>query len=105
MTTGDVVPLVLAAAAGLVLGATFFGGLYWTVRHGVSSRSPALWFFGSLVVRMSVALAGFYVVSDGHWQRLVACLLGFVLARLVVTWLTRPPGQETSPAPDVHHAP
>ena len=104
MTTSDVVPLVLAAVAGLLLGATFFGGLYWTVHKGVSSRSPALWFFGSLVARMSVALAGFYFVSDGHWLRLVACLLGFILARLVVTWLTRQPQREAH-ASDARHAP
>lgn len=105
MTTSDVLPLVLAAVAGLFLGTIFFGGLYLTVRKGVSSRSPALWFFGSLVVRVSIVLAGFYFVSDGHWQRLVACLPGFVLARLVVTWLTRPAGPETSATPGARHAP
>jgi F1F0 ATPase subunit 2 len=105
MTTNDVLPLALAAIAGLLLGAIFFGGLYLTVRKGVSSRSPAMWFFGSLVVRMGIALTGFYFVSDGSWQRLVACFLGFVVARLVVTWLTRPAGQQASAAPGVHHAP
>jgi hypothetical protein len=29
------------------------------------------------------ALAGFYAVSGGHWDRLLACLLGFVIARLL----------------------
>jgi F1F0 ATPase subunit 2 len=105
MTTNDVLPLALAAIAGLLLGAIFFGGLYLTVRKGVSSRSPAVWFFGSLVVRMGIALAGFYFVSDGSWQRLVACFLGFVVARLVVTWLTRPAGQQASAAPGARHAP
>jgi F1F0 ATPase subunit 2 len=105
MTTNDVLPLVLAAVAGLLLGAIFFGGLYLTVRKGVSSRSPALWFFGSLVLRMTIVLAGFYLVSDGSWQRLVACFLGFVVMRLVVTWLTRPAGQQTSPTNGARHAP
>ena len=36
--------LVLAWVAGVVLGAIFFGGLWWTVRKGVSSKRPALWF-------------------------------------------------------------
>ena len=82
MTMSDVLALVLASIAGLLLGAIFFGGLYLTVRKGISSQSPALWFFGSLVVRMGIALAGFYFVSDGSWQRMVACILGFVVARL-----------------------
>jgi F1F0 ATPase subunit 2 len=105
MTMSDLLALVLASIAGLLLGAMFFGGLYLTVRQGVSSRSPVLWFFGSLVVRMGIALAGFYFVSDGSWQRLVACLVGFVVARLVVTWSTRPAAQQAPPAPGASHAP
>ena len=77
--------------AGVLLGAIFYGGLWWTVRKGVSSQRPALWFFGSLLLRMSIVLAGFYVVADGQWQRLLVCFVGFVTARLIVTWLTRPP--------------
>jgi F1F0 ATPase subunit 2 len=106
MTMNEVLPLVLAGMAGLVLGAVFFGGLWWTVRKGVSSQWPALWFFGSLLVRMSIALAGLLFVGRGHWERLVVCLLGFVMARLFVMWLTRRSGdsshrtiQEASHAP------
>ena len=102
----ELLTLTLSLVAGLLLGAVFFGGLWWTVRKGVSSKQPALWFFGSLLLRMSIALAGFYVVSRGHWKRLVVCLLGFVLARLIVTWLTRPSREsQTRPAQEVSHAP
>ena len=80
----------LAGIAGLLLGAVFFGGLWWTVKKGVSAQYPALLFFGSALVRMGVALAGFYFVSGGQWKRLLACLLGFITARLAVSWLTRP---------------
>jgi hypothetical protein len=55
---------------------------------------------------MSVALAGFYFVSRGHWERLLLCLLGFVVARLAVTFLTRT--SETKPirsASEAGHAP
>ena len=68
----EALTLVLAWVAGVVLGAIFFGGLWWTVRKGVSSKQPALWFFGSLLLRMSIALAGFYFVAGGHWERLLA---------------------------------
>ncbi|MBN2369269.1 MAG: ATP synthase subunit I [Vicinamibacteria bacterium] len=98
--------LALALLAGLLLGAVFFGGLWWTIRRGVSSERPALWFFGGLLSRMSIALAGFYFVSGRHWERLLLCLLGFVLARLVVTWLTRLSGdRHTRPAQEASHAP
>jgi F1F0 ATPase subunit 2 len=92
--------LALAWVAGVLLGAIFFGGLWWTVRKGVSSERPALWFFGSLLVRMSVALAGLYFVSGGHGERLLSCLLGFFSASLLVTRSTRPSGQEARHAPD-----
>ena len=55
--------LVLAWAAGGLLGAFFFGGLWWTVRKGASSQRPALWFFGSMLLRSGVVLIGFYLVA------------------------------------------
>lgn len=98
--------LILALVAGLLLGAIFFGGLWWTVLKGVSSKQPAVWFFGSWLLRMSMILAGFYFVGRGHWERLVICLLGFLMARLVVTWLTRPSGEnQNRPAQEASHAP
>jgi F1F0 ATPase subunit 2 len=98
--------MVLAWAAGGALGAIFFAGLWWTVRKGVSSRHPALWFLGSLLLRMSLVLTGFYSVSGGHWDRLLLCLLGFIMARQFVTWMTRL-SRETSPssAQEAGHAP
>jgi len=82
--------------AGVVLGAIFFGGLWWTIRKGVSSKLPALWFFGSLMLRTSIVLGGFYFASGGHWQRLLSCLLGFAIAGFFVTGLTRPRGDDAS---------
>ena len=92
--------LVLPCVFGVFLGATFVGGLWWTVRRGLSSKQPALWFVGSLLLRTSVTLAGFYLVSQGGWQSVLACLLGFVIAGLLVTRVTRPAGEkEASDAP------
>jgi len=98
--------LAYAFAAGVLLGAMFYGGLWWTVRRAVSSKRAALWFLGSLLLRMGLALAGLYFVAGGHWQRLLLCLLGFVLARLAVMWLTRPPEGNRAPQPlEGSHAP
>ena len=96
----------LAWLAGLLLGGIFFGGLWWTVRKSVSSQRPALWLLPSLLLRMSITLAGFYFVSDGHWQRWLLCLLGFIMARLIVTRLTRTSGEgQTRSATETSHAP
>ena len=96
--------LTLAWVAGAALGAFFFGGLWWTVLKLASSPRPALWVFGSALARMGIALAGFYLVAGGQWERLIACLLGFVTARLAVTWLTRVSGQSHAAA-EASHAP
>jgi F1F0 ATPase subunit 2 len=87
----ETLTLMLAWVTGVILGAIFFGGLWWSIRKGVLSKQPALWFSGSLLLRMSIVLVGFYFVARGHWQRLLLCLLGFVMARLIVTWLTGEP--------------
>ena len=100
----ETLTLALAWVAGAGLGAFFFGGLWWTVRKVASSRRPALWFFASALLRMGIALAGFYLVAGGQWERLIACLLGFVMSRLAVTWLTQLPGQSHPPA-EASHAP
>jgi F1F0 ATPase subunit 2 len=97
---------IMAGAAGAALGVIFFGGLWLTVRRGVSSVRPALWFLGSMVLRTSVTLAGFYFVAGGRWQRLVACLVGFIVARFVVMWLLRPSGEnQTRATREASHAP
>ncbi|MGH8094107.1 MAG: ATP synthase subunit I [Chthoniobacterales bacterium] len=97
----DLLVLLLVFLAGIALGAIFFGGLWWTVRNGLVSARPALWFFASFVLRTGIALAGIYFVAGGTWERLVACLLGFIIARLIVTWLTQ---TSTSPR-EINHAP
>jgi F1F0 ATPase subunit 2 len=106
MPMNEILLLALALSAGMLLGAVFFGGLWWTVRMGVSSEQPVFWFFGSLLLRMGVALAGFYFVSGGHWERLLLCLVGFVIARLGVTWLTRSSGDnQRVPVQEAQYAP
>lgn len=92
---------LLAGGAGVVLGVFFFGGLWWTVQKALSSPRAALWMVGSFVVRMAVTVGGFYLIADGHWQRVLACLAGFLLARVVVTRIT----DKYIQTPEVTHAP
>jgi F1F0 ATPase subunit 2 len=102
----NVLFLALALMAGLLLGAIFFGGLWWTVRKGISSKSPALWFLGSMVLRMGIVLGGFYFIGRGDWQRIIVCLLGFIIARIIVMRLTRTPIEHSnSTVKEVNHAP
>lgn len=106
MTMNDTLALALAWLAGAMLGAFFFGGLWWTVRKSLASARPALWVFGSLLLRMGVTMTGFYFVSGGDWRRLLSCLVGFVMARQLVTRLTRLPEEDqTRQSQEASHAP
>ena len=98
--------LLVALVMGVLLGALFFGGLWWTVRKSLYSKRPALWIFGSLILRLSIVAAGFYLFSGHYWGRLLLCLLGFVAARFAVIRLTRPSGHDQiRPAQEANHAP
>ncbi|MBM4070176.1 MAG: ATP synthase subunit I [Planctomycetes bacterium] len=90
-------PLILAGVAGLLLGLFYFGGLWLTIRWLPATRCPALLTLGSLVGRMAVTLAGFYAIMAGRWERLLACLAGFVLMRFVVLACLRP--EDAPPLP------
>ena len=89
--------LAVSLGAGQVLGAVFFGGLWWTVRCAVSSRWVLLWFLGSLLLRTAFVLFGLYVVCGADWKRWLAGLLGFVTARIAATRLL-PAMRRSAPA-------
>lgn len=88
---------LLASLAGIALGVFFFGGLWWTVRRSASSRHPARLFVSSFLVRMAGAVGGFYLIADGDWRRVIASLLGFLIARWLVLRWTRPGRAAESP--------
>ena len=92
MLAGDLI-------AGVLLGAFFFGGLWWTIRSTSPSEWSGLLFAGSLLLRMAVAVTGFYLVSHGDWRKLLACLAGFLFARIAVTRLIRLPAAKSTCIP------
>jgi F1F0 ATPase subunit 2 len=101
----DILHLSLAALTGLVLGSIFFGGLWWTVRRGLTSSRPALWFLGSYLVRGAVTMGGFYFVMQGRWERLLAAFAGFAVAKIVVLRITKPRAETLAPnGKEVGHA-
>ena len=101
----DSLYLALALVAGVLLGAFFFGGLWWTVRRGVSSTQPALWFLGSLLLRTGVVVLGFYFILGNDSRSLLAGLIGFVVARLIALRLTREAERASQRTRETGHAP
>jgi F1F0 ATPase subunit 2 len=97
--------LLWLALAGVGLGIFFFGGLWWTVRRAAASGRPALWFACGLLVRVGATLLCFYGLSAGQWQRILACLIGFMVARAIVLRATRAWDGTATPGPEIQHAP
>lgn len=76
-----VLELLLAACAGLALGAVYFGGLWLTVRRLPHWRQPALLMSISFLLRLVLLASGLYLMADGHWQRYAAAVPGLLIAR------------------------
>ena len=87
--------LIWPSIGGLVLGIVFFGGLWFTVKKLITSKTPALLMMGSFIFRMGIVLAGFYFVGLGDWKKLIACLIGFIVARFAVIHYTKSVDEKT----------
>ena len=93
---GELLPLMVALAAGIGLGLFYFGGLWLTVRQLPTARRPALLSLCSFFGRLGVVLFGFYLVMDSHWERLLVCLSGFLGIRIILVRLWGPKSKAES---------
>ena len=78
--------LSLSFLAGGLIGAFFFGGLWWTVQRITGSGRPYLISVASFFLRTAVVLAAFYFLIQAGWQFLLAALFGFIITRTVLTY-------------------
>lgn len=92
-TMTEILKLIVALPAGVLLGVFFFGGLWWTINRSLAAAQPAILIMGSFLLRTVVTVGGFYVALLGGWQSLVTCMVGFLIARVVVTRMVRAPGE------------
>ena len=79
-----VLPLSFAFAAGAGLGLVYFLAVWHTVRGLVRARQPAVFAVTTLAARLALVLAGFYALTGYGWQSLLAALVGFVVARVLL---------------------
>ncbi len=101
----ELLNLASALGAGIMLGAVFFGGLWWTIRRGISSGRVAFWFLGSMLLRTCIVLLGFHYFFGDDWKKMLLGLLGFVIARLVVMQITKAREQPDRLPLETRHAP
>ena len=81
--------LILSIGVGSVLGALYLYSLWLSVRRLGQARRPLLWLLTTGSLRIAAVTGAIYVVMDGRSVRLLACLAGFLLARLVLLRFVR----------------
>ena len=86
----DVLGIVIAFVVGLVLGAFYFGGLWLTLRRLPGSRSPHTYALLSFFGRTAVVVLVVFLVARESWQRVAACLVGFLIVRGVMVFKLKP---------------
>ena len=86
----DALQLLSALSAGVLLGFTFFWGLWLTIAGLERAQRPVRRVLTSLLLRFGVVIAGFYLLARlGSWEHVIAGVIGFVLSRLLVIRRTR----------------
>ncbi len=82
--------IVLSFPVGILLGAFFFQGLWWTVNKLTTTHNQALLFVASFLLRMGVVLAGFYGLLLLGVPHLLVALAGFFASRVWYIWTFKP---------------
>lgn len=75
--------LLLMLVAGTIIGAGYFGGLWFTLQRMTNDRNGALWLIASFLLRSSMTMAAFWLLAAGEWQRILALALGFITIRFL----------------------
>ena len=90
MNLNTIFILTLMFMAGLALGAFYFISLWQTVRRLAQTESRARLLAISSILRLAIILTAFFFLMDGHWERLAAVMIGFVVMRKILTYRLGP---------------
>jgi F1F0 ATPase subunit 2 len=99
MTPGDVQQVLFCLPAGMVIGGFHFGGLWLTIHWLTNERSGKVKFAAGFVLRSFVTLTAVFMVSNGEWIGMTACLAGIWIMRkiCIITFQPKPVGRTTKP--------
>ncbi|MEA1922615.1 MAG: ATP synthase subunit I [Pseudomonadota bacterium] len=91
------VSVILAMiCAGAIIGVLYFGGLWLTLNKLTRAKSWGLWLGVSFMMRMTMAMAGFWFLGAGDWRRILALATGFTIVRFLSVKRIRPEPLQTS---------
>jgi F1F0 ATPase subunit 2 len=82
MDNGD--QLLIGCLWGMILGITYFGGLWVTVRLVPRVSNPKILLFASFILRMALLLAGIWIVLRAGPLAFAATLGAILLVRFVM---------------------
>ncbi len=82
--------MALTLALGALIGALYFGGLWWTLARLGRWRRPALALSVSFLARALPALAVFVLLARLGPMPLALALVGFLVMRLALSAWIRP---------------
>ncbi|MDF1578252.1 MAG: ATP synthase subunit I [Desulfobulbales bacterium] len=87
MFPGDI---FIGFVVGILAGAGYFGGLWWTVRRLPSCGNPGRMLFGSFLGRALIMVGVLFLAAGRQPLIYLGAALGFMAARLVMTRLYGP---------------
>jgi F1F0 ATPase subunit 2 len=90
--------LLISALWGMSLGIFYFGGLWLTVRLVPQVANPKQLLFISFILRISVVLAGLWLVLRLHSLHFLATLAAFFLVRFIMLSRISRPNQKVTHA-------
>ena len=76
--------IVISLILGGLIGWVYFAGLWETVRRLPDANRPYGLMILSFAARSMFALSGFYILTDGRWERATAALIGFFIMRMIL---------------------
>lgn len=79
--------ITISFTVGLIIGAAYFIGLWFTVRRLTVSGLTPSWFIISAVVRLAALIGVLFWFMDGHAEKLLAAVAGVIAARFIATSL------------------
>ncbi|MBW6473235.1 MAG: ATP synthase subunit I [Anaerolineaceae bacterium] len=89
MNIGNLFNILLSFGGGMLVGLVYFFSLQYTIHHMVTAKHPALVMLGSYFLRTVFMLLAFYIIMDGELMRLLACFVGFLIARTLLIKRTK----------------